>query len=466
MGTENMKIGAATITEKMNLAKIQREYLRSKARFTVVPAGRRTGKTAIAKRRLRRKAIGKAWPVGTRIIAAAPTFNQAKRIYWNDLQLMFPTWMRRDRINKTELIIPLITGADVQVLGMEVPERSEGSPIGHILCDEFGNWREEAWGENIYPALMDMQGTADIIGVPEGRNHYYRMYMDATRRFQATPKGEIPEWNTFAWTAEEILPYYLGDKIAEKEIANAKATMDQMTYDQEYNASFLTFQGRAYYMFDRDVHGGERVTYNPNLPLIFCHDFNVAPGVAAVCQEQRYRGTNKKVDEYITAVIGEVWIPKGSNTKRVARKLIADWGPEGKRHQGQIHVYGDATGGAGGSAAVEGSDTEVLLRELKSVFGDQIRDRFPKGNPRERARVNAVNARCATADKIIHLLVDPVNASHVIDDLDGVTVIEGTAGELDKDIDKSLTHISDALGYYLYDKYPVHNEGLITTGGV
>ena len=38
---------------------------------------------------------------------------------------------------------------------------------------EYGNMKLEAWGANVRPALSDRKGWCDLIGVPEGRNHYY-----------------------------------------------------------------------------------------------------------------------------------------------------------------------------------------------------------------------------------------------------------------------------------------------------
>src|SRR5690606_39780609 len=120
----------------------QAAYYLSEARFNVCPAGRRSGKTAIAKRRLRRKALAWDGPLGTRFIAAAPTAAQAKRIYWSDMKLMFPKWMRRGPVNETDKIIPLIPGADVQVKGMDEPARAAGPPVGHFLLDEYGYLEE------------------------------------------------------------------------------------------------------------------------------------------------------------------------------------------------------------------------------------------------------------------------------------------------------------------------------------
>jgi len=54
-------------------------------RFPVVPAGRRSGKTERFKRFLVKEAGRNA---GEMYFAAAPTRDQAKKIFWNDLKLL------------------------------------------------------------------------------------------------------------------------------------------------------------------------------------------------------------------------------------------------------------------------------------------------------------------------------------------------------------------------------------------
>ena len=63
----------------------------SKARFNVVPAGRRSGKTEICgKRKLIMKALIGGKFSDWRGFAGAPTRDQAKRIYWKDLKKLVP----------------------------------------------------------------------------------------------------------------------------------------------------------------------------------------------------------------------------------------------------------------------------------------------------------------------------------------------------------------------------------------
>lgn len=410
------------------------------ARFRVVPAGRRSGKTELAKRFLVVKALEGTNFSDPRFFAAAPTRDQAKRIYWDDLKAMIPPEFIV-KVSESLLYIKLINNAEIWVIGMDKPQRIEGSPWDGGILDEYGNMKKGAWGENVRPSLSDRRGWCWLIGVPEGRNHYYKTYKKAN----ADTTGE---WATFHWISADILP--------EEEITAAKRDLDELTYKQEYEASFINFTGRAYYNFEEAVHV-KRLLYSKIAPLGFCFDFNVAPGTASVVQEQPHpEGLRDSAGNpiIVSGVIGEVWIPRGSNTVRVCRRLIHDWG----RHAGRIVCYGDATGGAKGSAKVKGSDWQLIKDTLRTNWpANRIGFKVPASNPRERDRVNAVNSRLTNVHGDHRLYVDP-RCEHMIDDLDGVVLLEGGSGELDKSSDENLTHLSDGLGYYLWQEYPVKKK--------
>ena len=415
----------------------QLRLINSPARFKVVPAGRRSGKTERAKRNLIIQAVRESaegqW-LDYRYFAAAPTRDQAKAIWWNDLKAMVPAWMRDGSPRESDLTIRLVTGAEIVVVGLDRPQRIEGRSWNGGVIDEVANIRPGAWGENIRPALADRTGWCWLIGVPEGRGAYYDMYTYAC-------SGEDPEWEGFTWISADIL--------SASEIESARRTLDPLVYQQEMEASFVTFEGRAYHAFNRRIHCAPLV-YNPRAPLIICLDFNVEPGVAAILQEQKLpNGLDG------TGVIGEVHIPRNSTTPAVCRKIAQLHGD----HFGPVHVYGDATGGARGSARVMGSDWDLVRAELRPVFGDRLSIRVPAANPAERARVNAVNSRLMSAAGDIRLMVDPVKAPNVVRDLEGVRLLVGGSGELDKRADPKLSHISDALGYYVQRVFPTIRQG-------
>jgi len=422
----------------------QARLWKSQSRFNVVPAGRRSGKTEIVgKRKVVHRALrGTKFP-DARFFCGAPTRDQARRIYWKDLKLMVPKHMLLGEPSESRLVISLVNGSEIHVLGMDKPERIEGTPWDGGVLDEYGNMKRQTWGEHVRPALSDRRGWCDFIGVPEGRDHYYELNNMAKAVFLDTPPGITPEWNCFWWPSADILP--------PEEIEAARRDLDELTFQQEYEASFVNFTGRAYWAYLEATHCA-RLNYDPSKDLIFCFDFNVSPGVAVVVQEQVLPNND---NTWGSGIIGEVYIPNGSNTVMVCRRLIKDWG----EHTGRIFLYGDSTGGAKGSAKILGSDWQLIKERMWQHFGNErVYFKVPKSNPRERDRVNSVNSRLLTIAGEKRMMLDPSKAPWTHKDFEGTVVVEGGSGEIDKKTDTTLSHLTDAVGYYVYREYPVKKK--------
>jgi hypothetical protein len=409
---------------------VQQAFFKSEARFNVSPAGRRSGKTEVAKRRMTRRSVGE---FNKNLFCTAPTHAQAKRIFWDDMKALVPDEFKVS-VHETELKITLITGTTITVLGLDKPERIDGIIVDGIIVDEIANCKAKTWEAHVLPALSTSGrvGTADLIGVPEGRNFYWHLWQNAEH---------LPGWARFHWKSADIL--------TPEEIATARAGMDEQTFRQEMEGSFEGFEGRAYYGFDAATNcaHGLAKRYDPAAELVLCFDFNVDPGVAVALQEVGRR----------TYCVGEVWKPRNSNTLKVCQEIVRKWGG----HKGDVTCYGDATGGLRGSAKVRGSDWDLIREALEPTFGDRLGLRVPKANPRERVRVNAMNARIRSATGDVRLLVDPEACPHLVEDMEGVALKGDGSGEVDKDPNKykMLTHISDALGYYVAKCWPIRRMG-------
>jgi hypothetical protein len=434
----------------------QTQFWGCRKRFIVVPAGRRSGKTEIGKRKLIHTAIRATSTKPPNYFFGAPTRDQAKRIFWKDIKAMVHPSLYARKPSETELSLELINGATLWVVGMDKPERIEGTPWDGGILDEYANMKPKAWQENVRPALSDRLGFCIFTGVPEGRNHYYELY----KRAQT-----LEDWATFTWKSSTVLP--------PAEIAAAMQELDPLSFEQEYEASFVNFQGRAYYPFDENVHCAKLSDrYNPKGDLILCLDFNVNPGTAVIAQEmelplrkaglapinlggRELMGNVLAPPEYGTGVIGEVHIPSNSNTPAVIRKFIKDWG----KHEGRVFIYGDATGGSRKTSAESGSDWDLVKRDLYAHFGtERIFFHVPASNPSERARLNAVNTRLRSGSGAVHMMVDPVAAPMTVKDFEGVRLLEGGSGEIDKKHDPKLTHLTDGLGYYIVKVFPVRKN--------
>lgn len=448
----------------------------SQARFKVVPAGRRSGKTERAKRHLVRRAL-MASGTALAFFAAAPTRDQAKKIYWDDLKMLTKGFWRRPP-SESLLILYLINGSEIHVLGMDRPERIEGSPWAGGILDEYANMKEETWPLHVQPALDDIRTPNSwcwFIGVPEGRNHYYDLYKRALGEWNVANGGQ---WDGFHWKSSAILP--------PEKIAAARATMDELSFQQEYEASFVNFSGMAYYPWDEAFHTAHGLAdlYNPRADLVITMDFNVEPGTAAIIQEvelprkvipvpgvvvdgrRLLKDTIMEDATYGTAVIGEVHIPTNSNTPAVCKKIIQDWGD----HQGRVKIYGDATGGSRGTSQTEGSDWDLIKNAFYAHYGsERVHIKLPTTesgkhqNPTERSRVNAVNSRLLTGDGSIRLMVDAAKAPRTVEDFEGVRLLEGGSGEIDKKATPKLTHLTDGIGYYVNYEFPLRKEQTLFT---
>jgi hypothetical protein len=64
---------------------------------------------------------------------------------------------------------------------------------------------------------------------------------------------------------------------------------------------------------------------------------------------------------------------------------------------------------------------------------------------------------------VIRLMVDPVKAPNVVKDFEGVRLLKGGSGEIDKKADPALTHLTDGIGYYVEAEFPIAKGGLVRT---
>ena len=206
----------------------QLSLINDDVRFKVIPAGRRSGKTCRFKRYVVKQAMKNP---GMPYFAAAPTRDQAKRIFWNDLKLLSFSSLHERRPSETELSIYLNNGSTISVLGLDKPERIEGVFWAGGGIDEFGDLKESAWGEHISPALDTFNPTMPeykawcwLFGVPEGLNHYYDRYQYAIN------SGDT-DWKGYLWPSSDILP--------EATIEAAKRQLSLRQFRQEYEACHL-----------------------------------------------------------------------------------------------------------------------------------------------------------------------------------------------------------------------------------
>ena len=206
------------------------------ARFIVLVAGRRWGKTRLAIFKIIRASLEKQ---EARIWYIAPLYRQAKDIAWKLLKkFMLKQYIAK--INETELTITLKNGSEIALKGADNPDSLLGVGLDFVVLDEYASMKPDVWQEVVRPMLSDTMGKALFIGTPKGKNHFWQLFTQGQR-------NELGYKSYHFTTADN--PY-----IPETELDIAKEQLDDRFFKQEYMASFEDFTGLVYPEFARKRH--------------------------------------------------------------------------------------------------------------------------------------------------------------------------------------------------------------------
>ncbi len=198
----------------------QQKVWDSKARFKVVAAGRRTGKSRLAAYLL--IFYGLQVKQG-HVFYVAPTQGQARDIMWQNLLEVGHPVIKSSHINNLQ--ITLINGATISLKGADRPETMRGVSLKYLVMDEYADMKPEVWEQILRPALADQKGGALFIGTPMGRNHFYDLYTYANL-------GEDKTYHGWHFTS------YDNPMLDPEEIDVAKKSMSSYAFRQEFMASF------------------------------------------------------------------------------------------------------------------------------------------------------------------------------------------------------------------------------------
>jgi len=119
------------------------------------------------------------------------------------------------------------------------------------------------------------------------------------------------------------------------------------------------------------------------------------------------------------------------------------------KHSAGLIVFADATGAR--LQTTGRSDLKVLKEEFGHGEYGAVTYRVPKSNPPVVDRVALMNAKLGSAAGVRSLVMDP-RCKELIKDFEQVAYKEGSQ-VVDKEKDPKRTHLSDALGYLMWQEF-------------
>lgn len=199
------------------------------ARFTVISAGRRWGKTMLAVFIIVVKASfeqGIYWWV-------SPSY-KVQTSAWRKIKIFISTTFRdKAKINESSRTIYLPNGSIIEFRSADKPQDLVSEGLSGLVMDECADIKEDAWTISLRPTLADNEGWAVFIGTPEKRNWFFHLYRQAERE-----NNNI--WRAFHFTSYDN-PY-----VKDSEIELMKAQMSEREFRQEVLAEFISEGGQIY----------------------------------------------------------------------------------------------------------------------------------------------------------------------------------------------------------------------------
>lgn len=412
-------------------------------RFPLVPAGRRSGKTE----RFKRFLVKQANRVPGYYFAAAPTHDQARKIFWADLKALSYSSTHLKKPSESDRIIYLPNGSEIHVFGLDKPARFDGVPWKGGGIDEFADIKDGAWEENIFPGLNtvnpldpDYRAWCWLFGVPDGLNHYY----DLCDRAES---GGDPNFKVFHWKSAEILP--------EDVIEAAKRAMSARQFRQEFEASFETATGRIYEDYGKDNHTDAVI--EPHEQLRWYHDFNYTPLSSGI-------GVIRGNDVYCLDEI----VLSSAVSRQSALEFVERYKDHGNKH---VILYGDPNGkdGEKHGQASDYLEMEKVLRD----YGWKHTRRVKPSTISIKDGQNAVRAKIRNAAGEVSLFVNPKTApwthkSLATGQLKKASASGTKSGSTFLEEDSQYQHIGTAVRYFIDYEFPVRGRGAqrVAIGGI
>lgn len=267
------------------------------------------------------------------------------------------------------------------------------------------------------------------------------------------------------------------DTLVETYTEDMKGFMDEKTYSVYVGGMTDDLrQGEVYKAYSEDNMFKQDEPIDFNKDLIWTLDFNFEPQCSVICQEEETSlGFRIKVLDEIV-----LWnaLPEHAALEFCNRPEILAWKESGH----SVIIYGDPAGLYGTGNNLAPSFYRVIYDTLtKHGFNVRLMMRKPDKDAVIRepvkipvaGRIDAVNAMLRTAEDPprIRLMINPrcKNLKRSLRELrwseDGRNIDKSVDRRAARKPDKSqvvMTHPSDALGYYVYKRFPLvkHKTGV------
>jgi len=218
-----------TVMIKFQAFPEQQMIINSNARFRILAAGRRWGKSYLASAEAIRFALKEKRQT---VWCVSPIYAQTQKL-WRIILDMLPYKLIRN-VNRSERALELVNGSTIWFKSADNPDSLRGEGIHFLVVDEAASVSREAWEQALRPALSDTRGAVLCISTPKSYGWFFELFQ----------RGQLPEEKGIfeSWQfATSDSPY-----ICFSEVEEARRTLPQIVFSQEFEAKFIDSVGSVF----------------------------------------------------------------------------------------------------------------------------------------------------------------------------------------------------------------------------
>ena len=173
---------------------------------------------------------------GSNVLIMSPNYNLSTISFELQRKLIKVFDLEITRDNLKDRLIELSNGSTIRMGSLSTVDSCVGRSYSCILFDEaaLGADGENAFNVALRPTLDRPGSKAIFISTPRGKNNYFSKFFD--RGFSS----EFPEWCSIHADYKE------NSRMSEADALSARGSMSSAEFEQEYMASFTTFEGQIY----------------------------------------------------------------------------------------------------------------------------------------------------------------------------------------------------------------------------
>ena len=210
--------------------------LESKSKYHVACVGRQFGKSLMAMNLVLYWGINKG---PAKILWVSPVYSQTDKVQKELMQAIGDSGIVKS-CNYSSNEITLKNGTTILFRSAERYDNIRGLTCDYGVIDEAAFCKDEAWQEAIRPVFMVRGKKVLFISTPKGKNFFYDLY-------QLGINEDYPQYKNYTGTSYDT-PYI--DPI---DITDAKKTLPENVFKQEYLAAFIDSGGEVFSNLDKNT---------------------------------------------------------------------------------------------------------------------------------------------------------------------------------------------------------------------